>query len=69
MEPKVASEYRLTEPSPSRILPMRLKDVPEADRIAAAREACRTENDPWARLEIMLLATNPPDDLIAWVRP
>lgn len=54
-------------PSRRRHVPVRLADVPKPVRLKAAAEAARIERDPDVRLQIRMLAVNPPPDLIAWV--
>lgn len=55
------------QPSPRRHTPVRLVDVPKHVRLLAATEAICREPDPYVRLEIRMLAANPPPDLVAWI--
>lgn len=54
-------------PSARRTQPVRLVDVPKPVRLKAASEAIRLEKDPYVRMEIRMLAIDPPPDVVAWV--
>lgn len=56
------------QPSPRRIIPVRVADVPLPKRRHAASVAIKHEDDEIERLRIRLLAENP-GNLIAWIAP
>ena len=55
-------------PSPRRIIPVRVADVPITKRRYAAQSAIKHEHDEYERLRIRLLAEHP-GDLVAWIAP
>lgn len=56
------------QPSPRRIIPVRVADVPIDLRRHAANVAIKREQDEYERLRIRLIAENP-GDLVAWIAP
>lgn len=56
------------QPSPRRIIPVRVADVPIDKRRQAAHVAIKHEDDEYERLRIRLLAEHP-GDLVAWIAP
>lgn len=56
------------QPSPRRIITVRVADVPIDLRRHAANVAIKREQDEYERLRIRLIAENP-GDLVAWIAP